>query len=308
MLLRGRAPVSVRRATVVPPVRRRDAPYARSVRSALRRLRHITTSGRRMSIRTPIPATPDRLYRVPPRHGGGETRYWSDTHWGHERILHLCARPFASVEAMNAALLAAWLTADGEGARLVHAGDVAWTSWRKTVPVLPPLVHAAENVALVGNHDNALAVVEAASAHGHSAATVPLLVPAPGRSPDAWPVIVEVEHPRATEWSAWFGRIVGTPERGAWSRYGLLLDDVLDGRPVSVLVTHAPSPDLCGADVNLHGHLHDNWDRAPEEHAAAYPFLATSGMHFNSSVERLGYQPRTLQWIADAQRSRGGLP
>ncbi len=261
-----------------------------------------------MSIRAPIPATPELLYRVPPRPGGGETRYWSDTHWGHERILHLCARLFPSVEAMNAVLLASCLMADGEGARLVHAGDLAWASWRETMPVLPPLVHAAEHVLLVGNHDAALAVVDPVSAHDHAADTVPLLVPAPGRSPDAWSAIVEVDPPRVTEWSAWFGRIVGTPEGGAWSRYGLLLDDVLDGRPVSVLVTHAPSPDLCGADVNLHGHLHDNWDRAPEGHAAAYPFLATSGVHFNASVERLGYQPRTLQWIADAQRARGGRP
>ncbi|MCU0636608.1 MAG: hypothetical protein MUE41_17190 [Gemmatimonadaceae bacterium] len=261
-----------------------------------------------MSIRVPTPAIPDRVYRVPPRRDGGATRYWSDTHWGHARILLLCDRPFASVEAMNAALLAACLTADGEGARLVHAGDIAWRSWRETVPVLPPLVHAAEHVLLVGNHDAALAHVEAVSADGDAEPGVPLLVPATGRLPDAWSTYVEVGRPRATEWSGWFGRIIGAPEPGVWCRYGLLLDDVLDGRPVSVLVTHAPSPDLCGADVNLHGHLHDNWDRAPEGHAAAYPFLATSGAHFNASVERTGYQPRTLQWIADAQRARGGRP
>lgn len=34
--------------------------------------------------------------------------YIADTHFGHENILHMCRRPFGTIEEMNEALIAAW--------------------------------------------------------------------------------------------------------------------------------------------------------------------------------------------------------
>ena len=260
-----------------------------------------------MSIRAPTPQSPDRLCRVPPCVDTRETRYWSDTHLGHTRILEYCRRPFASVGAMDAALVAACVEADGEGARIIHAGDLAWWAWRETTAVLPPLAHAREHVALVGNHDVALGWSTDGSIEAQVTVSMPLRAVS-DRPLSEWPSVAEPVAPRETNWSAWFARIVGDPAPAEWPRYGLFVDDVLDGAPVTVIVTHAPSAELHGAHVNVHGHLHDNWDRAPHRHAAAYPFLVGSSRHYNASVERVGYRPRTLQWIAEAQRARYGIP
>lgn len=53
---------------------------------------------------------------------------WSDLHLGHENIIRYTSRPFASVEAMDAALYAAWEGTVGAGDPLVFVGDMAMRS------------------------------------------------------------------------------------------------------------------------------------------------------------------------------------
>lgn len=264
-----------------------------------------------MSITAPPQAAPDHVVVLPAEPNGRPTLYWSDTHLGHARILTHCHRPFASVGAMDAHLVAALVAADASGSRIVHAGDLAWGGWRTQWATLPPLDGADHHLLLLGNHDAALDVPGEAVGAVAVAGRWPLReVDRTRDDPSTWPLLSEPIAPRPPgDWHHWFGRIVGDGHRGEYARYGVLLDDTLDGVTVRVLVTHAPARTLVGgATINVHGHLHDNVDRAPAAHRAAYPWLFGSPAHVNASVERTGYQPRTLQWLVDAQRARGGVP
>jgi len=51
----------------------------------------------------------------------------SDTHFGDHRVLNLYPRPFASVAAMDAEMIARWNAAIGEGDEVWHLGDFART-------------------------------------------------------------------------------------------------------------------------------------------------------------------------------------
>ena len=51
--------------------------------------------------------------------------FTSDTHFGDHRTLNIHKRPFASVTEMDAALIAAWNAAVGEGDEVWHLGDFA---------------------------------------------------------------------------------------------------------------------------------------------------------------------------------------
>ena len=213
------------------------------------------------------PAAPDILIDLPDP--PTPILYWSDTHFGHARIIAHCARPFRSVDEMDRRLRAAQAEADASGAMIIHAGDIGTDNWEARAPGAPTLPWASRHVALCGNHDVGVGFVE------------------PGR--------------RAGSWAGWYGRLLGDPARDQWHRYGIILTDRLDGARVRVLVTHAPSPNLFGCAWNVHGHLHDNWDRAPEAHAAAYPWMVGETRYLNASVERTGYRPRGLGWLVEGR-------
>jgi len=51
------------------------------------------------------------------------TFFTSDSHFGHAAILRHCARPFDDVEAMDAALTAAWNQRVGDDDEVYHLGD-----------------------------------------------------------------------------------------------------------------------------------------------------------------------------------------
>jgi calcineurin-like phosphoesterase family protein len=51
----------------------------------------------------------------------------SDTHFGDHRVLNLYPRPFASVAAMDAEMIARWNAAIGEDDEIWHLGDFART-------------------------------------------------------------------------------------------------------------------------------------------------------------------------------------
>ncbi len=49
--------------------------------------------------------------------------FTSDTHFGHEAIIHLCKRPFGSVKEMNETLIARWNETVAPGDTVYHLGD-----------------------------------------------------------------------------------------------------------------------------------------------------------------------------------------
>ncbi|MEP0518947.1 MAG: metallophosphoesterase family protein [Hyphomicrobiales bacterium] len=80
-----------------------------------------------------------------------ETFFISDTHFGHERIIHLSRRPFTSVEEMNEALIKNWNAVVGPKDVVWHLGDFGMgsdTPSREFAKRLNGKIHLIE-----GNHD-----------------------------------------------------------------------------------------------------------------------------------------------------------
>ena len=76
--------------------------------------------------------------------------FTSDTHFGDHRVLNLYPRPYASVAEMDAALVANWNAAVGEGDEVWHLGDFARTA-AGARELLPQL--AGTQRLSVGNND-----------------------------------------------------------------------------------------------------------------------------------------------------------
>ena len=77
--------------------------------------------------------------------------FTADQHLGHVNIISFCVRPFASVEAMNEALLANWTDTVSEDDEIWVLGDVAMGRIAET---LPPIAALPGRKHLVpGNHD-----------------------------------------------------------------------------------------------------------------------------------------------------------
>jgi calcineurin-like phosphoesterase family protein len=77
--------------------------------------------------------------------------FTADLHLGHANIISYCARPFASVAAMNDALLANWSSTVGDGDEVWVLGDVALGRITETLPLLATLPGRKHLVP--GNHD-----------------------------------------------------------------------------------------------------------------------------------------------------------
>jgi calcineurin-like phosphoesterase family protein len=77
--------------------------------------------------------------------------FTADTHFGHANIIRYCHRPFASVEEMNAALVARWNGQVGPRDTVYHLGDFAlgpkalWPYFRRQLH--------GKIVFVLGNHD-----------------------------------------------------------------------------------------------------------------------------------------------------------
>lgn len=74
--------------------------------------------------------------------------FTADTHFGHARIIELCKRPFASVEEMDATLIANWNSRVHPGDLVYHVGDFAF---KNPIPYLDKL--HGRIVLILGNHD-----------------------------------------------------------------------------------------------------------------------------------------------------------
>ncbi|AXQ63466.1 phosphoesterase [Streptomyces phage Comrade] len=77
--------------------------------------------------------------------------FTSDTHFGHQRIIELCERPFDSVDEMNEAMIERWNAVVKPTDVVYHLGDVALGKIAESLPLVGRL---NGDIALVpGNHD-----------------------------------------------------------------------------------------------------------------------------------------------------------
>jgi len=74
--------------------------------------------------------------------------FTSDTHFGHKRIIELAKRPFATVEEMDAAMIARWNAIVKTDDVVWHLGDFAWTDHTPYLQQLNGQKHL-----IIGNHD-----------------------------------------------------------------------------------------------------------------------------------------------------------
>ena len=81
-----------------------------------------------------------------------ETFFTADTHFGHAGALGLFRRPFNSVAAMDAALIAAWNTRVTPDDEVWHLGDVALNRTPDQVAVLLDQLHGRKHL-VAGNND-----------------------------------------------------------------------------------------------------------------------------------------------------------
>lgn len=77
--------------------------------------------------------------------------FTSDTHFGHERIISLCNRPFADVHEMNEAIIRNWNNVVSPEDTVFHLGDVAMGPWVEWDSLLTRL--NGYKILVVGNHD-----------------------------------------------------------------------------------------------------------------------------------------------------------
>lgn len=80
--------------------------------------------------------------------------FTSDTHFGDPNIIRIRKRPFASVDEMDAAMIANWNAVVGEGDRVYHLGDFAHRDCFDGSDYLSRL--NGEIHLIVGNHDEIL--------------------------------------------------------------------------------------------------------------------------------------------------------
>ncbi len=228
-----------------------------------------------------------RPHQQTPDFGGmleaGKTiRWWSDPHFGHDRIRHLCNRvEFSDVADMDRVLMGNAVAAAASADLVVCLGDYAmdnpWLAQRRLADVL-----GDKHVGFVGNHDTK------------------------GVLPAVWasrPVLA----------SAAFSLPVAMV-RDLFMEKNADQEDLIDWRDlpkrVNFGVCHWPIPaDLMPSRdwLNLHGHIHNK---------------RSGPLQINCSVEAIGYQPKTLaelltpdlmmdfeaHWKGASLDRRGGQP
>lgn len=77
--------------------------------------------------------------------------FTSDTHFGHQRIIELCNRPFSSVEEMNESLIRNWNSVVHPRDIVYHLGDVALGTIADSLPLVGRL--NGYKILVPGNHD-----------------------------------------------------------------------------------------------------------------------------------------------------------
>ncbi len=76
----------------------------------------------------------------------------SDTHFGHDRIIGFCNRPFANGDAMDRALIAAWNAVVRPGDTVWHLGDFSLSRNPTRIDQWLDALHGTKHL-IRGNHD-----------------------------------------------------------------------------------------------------------------------------------------------------------
>jgi calcineurin-like phosphoesterase family protein len=77
--------------------------------------------------------------------------FTADTHFGHNKIIEYCDRPFASIDEHDNALIARWNAAVSPDDTVFHLGDLSFLPRERTEEILEQLNGRIEMV--LGNHD-----------------------------------------------------------------------------------------------------------------------------------------------------------
>lgn len=199
--------------------------------------------------------------------------YTSDQHLAHKNIIQYTRRPFNDIEQMNGVLLEHLRAAERTGADIVHCGDLTFDLFRFLERYGPIFQSPVGKLIVLGNHDRTGGKTENAN------------------------------HVRREAYETQFATVVGHEKD--WKRNMAVIEDVLEGRPVQVLVSHAPQENLWGCDLNVHGHIHNNVLLPPQEaHHPEDQWTIESPVHFCACVELHGFKPVTLDQLAQAHRTR----
>lgn len=75
----------------------------------------------------------------------------ADNHFGHRRIIEYCARPFGSVDEMDAEMIGRWNDAVRPDDLVLHLGDFALTSLERIRELMVQL--HGRKIIVLGNHD-----------------------------------------------------------------------------------------------------------------------------------------------------------
>lgn len=83
----------------------------------------------------------------------------SDTHFGHENIIHYCNRPFASASEMDEVLVDNWNRVVAPQDHIYHLGDVTMERGSKSGPQAQRLIRLIQRLngkkrLILGNHDH----------------------------------------------------------------------------------------------------------------------------------------------------------
>ena len=78
--------------------------------------------------------------------------FTSDTHFGHEKIVGLCGRPFANVEEMDETLIKNWNAKVNKSEIVYHCGDFSLAKDLKKIPQYVRRLNGQIHL-IMGNHD-----------------------------------------------------------------------------------------------------------------------------------------------------------
>lgn len=76
----------------------------------------------------------------------------ADTHFGHEKIIQYCNRPFSSVEEMDEYMIERWNRTVSKSDTVLHLGDFAWGNKEYIRSILARL--NGKKLLIMGNHDH----------------------------------------------------------------------------------------------------------------------------------------------------------
>jgi calcineurin-like phosphoesterase family protein len=88
-----------------------------------------------------------------PHNDAMTTHFTADTHFGHESIIAMSARPFSNVEEMNEAMIANWNAVVATGDNVWHVGDFAHRCDLKRKRSIFSRLNGSKHL-VPGNHDD----------------------------------------------------------------------------------------------------------------------------------------------------------